>query len=295
VNGVTAENVVTSLEVHMIRKIILPRAMELMFSLWLVQTAVAQPAPPLSVTIADKNSSLKFTIGNPSVIGGPNDPTQLPRTLEWTVDGRTILVYPSAPSNLLDIGHLHSGQHVKNNQMHAQGPHFQYGTGAMTGNVTGGIVYTVEGGQPGSRTSRISEKVRIHNKTGNYLALSLAGLGYKPPANPNVPDLTGLDITGTTVVYYQGSPATLQLTDGPPFGPLTILPLISFSGFNPLLNQTVSLAPNAYLVMITELNVSRKWPTSLKWLTSRPWTWLLAIGFAMTIGMLVWRRLSQRR
>jgi hypothetical protein len=76
-----------------------------------------------SVTISDANASLKYTTDAPIYnLSLPNDPVQFPRTLEWMVDGRRILVYPSAPSNLLDVAHLHFDAHVSTNQMHAQGP-----------------------------------------------------------------------------------------------------------------------------------------------------------------------------
>ena len=135
-----------------------------------------------SVTITDANSSLKYTTDAPIYnLSLPNDPIQFPRTLEWTVDGRRILVYPSGPSNLLDIGHLHLDAHVSMNQMHAQGPLYDHGTGPVQGTITGGGVYSVHGGSAGSGTSRISEKVDIHNKTSGAVSLALAGMGYRSP------------------------------------------------------------------------------------------------------------------
>ncbi|WP_292932285.1 hypothetical protein [Noviherbaspirillum sp.] len=210
-----------------------------------------------SVTVSDDNSSLKFNRDDPVFnLGVPSDPVQLPRTLEWTVDGRRILVYPSGPSILLDIGHLHPDSHVGANQMHAQGPMLGYGTGATAGTVTGGVVYAVDGGAPGSGESTIREKADIINKTSEPLQVSLAGLGFKPTQeNLEVPDLKGLSITGTTTVFYQGSIAAGTSITDPPFGPVAVLPVVSFSGFNPLLNQNVSLPAGATLTMITELKV----------------------------------------
>ena len=76
-----------------------------------------------AITVSDGSSQLTYTIDNAgSNLGQPSDPVQLPRKVEWTVDGRRILVYPSGPSTFLDIGHLHPGAHVNANQIHAQGP-----------------------------------------------------------------------------------------------------------------------------------------------------------------------------
>jgi hypothetical protein len=220
----------------------------LMFSAGFVQ------ADSLSVT--SNNSTLKFTRDDAIYnLGNPGDPMQLPRKLEWTVDGRRILVYPSGPSTFLDIGHLHPGAHVAANQIHAQGPMIGYDTGATTGTVTGGIVYAVEGGAAGTGASRIWEKVDIHNKTSGALSLSLTGLGFKPTqASLEVPDLTGLNLAGRTVVFFQGNSQGSSITD-PPFASVTVLPVVFFSGFNPLFNQNFNLPAGATLTMITELKV----------------------------------------
>jgi hypothetical protein len=209
-----------------------------------------------SVSVSDNNSTLKFTRDDTgSNLGNPGDPLQLPRTLEWNVDGRRILVYPSGPSTLLDLGHLHPDAHVAASQMHAQGPMLGYATGATSGTVTGGIVYGVEGGASGSGISRLWEKVEILNKSGSALSLSLSGLGFKPTQTRlEVPDLTGLNLVGTTVIFYQGNTQATSLVT-PPFGPLTVLPVVSFSGFNTLFNQAFSLPDGATLTMITELKV----------------------------------------
>ena len=233
---------------------------------------VAQAWPPL--TISNQNSSLTYTTDEPGAnLGQPNDPVQLPRKVEWTVDGRRILVYPSGPSTFLDIGHLHSSAHVEANQMHAQGPMIGYGSNAVAGDVVGGVVYTVSGEAAGSGRSRITEKVDIHNKTTGALSLSLAGFGFKPTQTAlEVPDLSGLDLTGTTVVYFQGNATSNSFTE-PPFPPVTVLPVVTFTGFNPLFNQTLSLPAGARLIMITELKVA---PAPLILTTTILWV-LLAI------------------
>jgi hypothetical protein len=207
-----------------------------------------------AITVSDGSSQLTYTIDNAgSNLGQPSDPVQLPRTIEWTVAGRRILVYPSGPSTLLDIGHLHPGAHVNANQIHAQGPMLGHGTGPMAGNVLGGVVYTVKGGSAGRST--ITEKLDIHNRTGSALSLSLAGFGFKPtqPAL-EVPDHTGLNLVGATIVFFQGNAQTNSFTESP-FGPVTILPVVSFKGFNPMRNQNLSLPAGARLTMITELKV----------------------------------------
>jgi hypothetical protein len=208
------------------------------------------------VTISNNNSTLKVTRDDPIYnLNTPGDPVQLVRTLEWSVDGRRILIYPSGPSTFLDIGHIHSDAHVSTNQIHAQGPLLGYATGAGTGTVLGGIVYTVDGDTAGTLNSRISEKVDIQNKSGAAVSLLLTGLGFKPTqSNLEVPDYSGLDVVGTTVAYIVNGSIT---ETPPPFGQVTILPVVSFAGFNPLSNQSVTLPAGATLSMITELKVSR--------------------------------------
>jgi len=240
-----------------------------------------------SLSITDNNSALKFSRDDPTAnLGTPSDPVQLPRTLEWTVDGRRILVYPSSPANFVDVGHLHFGAHVRSNQMHAQGPLLGYVTGPIDGTVTGGIVYSLDGGTAASGTSRISEKVMIHNKAAADVPVLLAGMGFKPPqAALEVPDLSGLEVTGTTVIFVQGNAMTDSLTE-PPFAPLTVLPVVSFTGFNPLLNQNYNVPAGSYLTMVTELKVARA-PLTLS--VSIVW-WLIAALVLAAGAVFVGRR-----
>lgn len=216
----------------------------------------SSPAQADTITISDGNASLAYTIDNAgSNLGQPSDPVQLPRKIEWKVDGRRILVYPSGPSTFLDIGHLHPGAHVNGNQIHAQGPMLGHGSGAMSGKVLGGVVYTVRGGI--GKSSVITEKLDLHNKTGKPLSLTLAGFGFKPvQASLEVPDLSGLNLIGTTVVFFQGNAETNSFTEAP-FAPLTILPVVSFKGFNPLFNKPLNLPAGARMTMITELKVGQ--------------------------------------
>jgi hypothetical protein len=218
-----------------------------------------------ALTVYDDNSALKVTRDPAIYYGyGPSDPLRLPRKIEWTVDGRTILVYPSGPWSFVDVEHFHGGAHVGTQQMHAQGPMLGHATPSSDGSVTGGAIYTVEGGAPGSGTSRLVEKVDIHNKTAGNLTVSLTGMGFKPTsASLPVPDYSGIDVKGTTVVFFQGNAAKYSISDiSPPgFPPLTVRPVVSFTGFNPLLGQSFTVPPGAVLTMITELNVKPHIPT----------------------------------
>lgn len=212
-----------------------------------------------AVTVSDGNSTVMVTRDPPDfLLGTPGDPVQLPRRIEWTVDGRTILVYPSGPWGLVDIGHFHGDAHVGVNQTHAQGPMLGYATSGQDGTVTGGAVYTVQGSANGSGVSRLIEKVDIHNRTQGPLTVSLTGMGFRPtrPGVP-VPDYTGLDVTGTTTVFYQGNAAKYSIADPLPPGypPVVVRPAVVFSGFNPLFNESLVLPAGAVLTMITELNV----------------------------------------
>jgi hypothetical protein len=238
----------------------------------------------VSFTVTDQNSSLEFTIDDPTFnLNVPSDPVQLPRTLEWTVDGRRILVYPSGPLTLVDVGHIHPGAHVGANQIHAQGPLLGYGSGAMTGTVTGAVVYSVNGGAAGSGASRISEKVDIHNQSGGAIPIQLTGTGFKPTqAALEVPDLSGLTVEGTTVIYFQGNPQASSLTGLPPYPPLTVRPVVNFTGFNPLLNQNFTLPAGAVLTMITELRLA---PPPLT--VTIIW-WVLAV-LVLAAAAFVWR------
>lgn len=211
-----------------------------------------------SVTTTDNNSSMTVWRDPDIYYGyGPSDPLQLQRKVDWVVDGRTILVYPSGPWGFIDIVHFHSGAHVSARQAHAMGPMLGYATSTTAGSVIGGAVYTVEGGAPGSGVSRLVEKVDIENKTTGPLNVSLTGMGFKPTqASLPVPDYSGLDVSGTTVVFYQGNSATYSISDMTKgFGPSVVGPVVSFTGFNPLFNQSFSIPAGAMLTMITELKV----------------------------------------
>ncbi len=228
-----------------------------------------------SVTVTDQNASLKTTRDEPIFnVGSPSDPLRLLRTLEWTVDGRRILVYPSGPSTFFDVGHFHSGAHVTTLQTHAQGPYLGYGINESTGTVTGGLVYSLTGDTAGSGRSRLSEKLDLHNKTAATLTVSLAGLGFKPtqPAL-EVPDLSGLEFKGTTVVFTQGTTGATSLTD-PPYGPVTVRPMMNFTGFNPLFNQNFDIPAGGTMTMVTELTVGPE----VRFITKLwPW-WLLVVA-----------------
>jgi hypothetical protein len=240
-----------------------------------------------SVTINNGNASLKFSTDSPGAnIGQPSDPLQLPRTVEWTVDGRRILVYPSGPWTFVDVSHLHGDAHVGGNQLHAQGPMLGFATSPTQGTVTGGAVYSLSGGANGSGFSRISEKVDIHNKTGGAVTVYWGGMGYKPSqAALEVPDLSGLTVEGVTVAFYQGNASAQVLTD-PPYPPLTVLPAVSFTGFNPKVSEKLDLPAGARLTVITELKVGEPLQVQLT-------TWVIAIllvVLSLAGAATAWRR-----
>lgn len=230
----------------------------------LLLCAVLALSPCLSVaqdelTVTHNNSTLKVTRDPPIFnLSSPSDPVQATRKIEWTVDGRRILVYPSGPWFFIDVEHFHVDQHVADQQIHAQGPMLGYATSDFDGTVTGGAVYTVDGGAAGSGTSRIVEKVDIHNKTLSALSVSLTGMGFRPTRPTlEVPDYSGLDVTGTTTVFFQGNATKYFISDffPPGFPPVTVRRVVSFSGFNSLSLQSFSVPAGAVLTMITELNV----------------------------------------
>lgn len=241
------------------------------WALYLAATLMLSPclAQAQSQEVSDNNSTLRHNVREPFELSGiPSSPVQFPDTIEWIVDGRRILVYPSIPGNSVDVEHRHPGLHVAPNQIHVQGPLFGY----AASDVTIGIVYTVTGGAPGSGESRISEKLDIRNKSSTPLPLgAITGLGWLPdPSAPHnagieIPDLTGLNVTGTTMAFIQGdilngTPRPL-ITDTP-YGPVTVLPASSFTGFNPFLQRNITLQPGATLTIVTELNVGAPRPST---------------------------------
>lgn len=213
-------------------------------------------APAASVIIANQNASLGFNYDEPNSYS-----IRYPRTIDWTVDGRRILVYPSSPSIHLDIAdHAHRGGHVTDNQMHIQGTYLR--DAKSWGAVSEGIVYTVQGDGAGTGSSRIVEKVDVLNKSGVPLTVQVVGMGWtpQPDIQPNqkgmeIPDFTG--VTGTTVAFIQGntpSGETGFITDQP-FAASNVIPVVSFSGFNTL-NREVIVPAGATLTVITELKVA---------------------------------------
>ena len=205
-------------------------------------------------SVTDQNASLTFVTSDPFNINAPTDPVSIPQRLEWVVDGRKIVVYPSNPLVYLDFSdHLHDSGHVGSHQIHAQGPMLGYATG-----VTGGVVYSVVGDASGSGISRISEKVDIRNTTNEAISLTVVGMGWKPTGgahqrNLEVPDLSGLNVRGTTLVFIQGQGQATSIIDSP-FAPVTVFPATTFSGFNTQ-TQKISLAAGATMTLITEINV----------------------------------------
>jgi hypothetical protein len=217
---------------------------------------------PGPITIANGNSTLTVSLNSDGNLGGASDPVNLPAALVWNVEGRAIMVYPSSPWDFVDVAHLHADLHVGANQIHAQGPMLGFATGEFSGNITGGAVYTLNGSVAGSGFSRLTEKVDIHNATNQDITLdqiALLGMGFKPVPvdgfNP-VPDLTGLHITGTSIVFFQGKTSTYSIADFPAeggFPPSMVTHLVTFTGFNPLYEANPVLKAGSVLTIITEL------------------------------------------
>jgi hypothetical protein len=149
-----------------------------------------------NTTISHGNSTFVLNHGEPSIVGS------LPYTGEWFVDGRRILTYVSSPANLIDISpHHHSDGHVSSNQMHVAGQ--LLGGPARGGlDISGSIVYTLYGSVPGSGVSRLIEFVELTmGPTAEPTSLNLTGFGFKPQGSYEIPDLSGLQVIGTTLAY----------------------------------------------------------------------------------------------
>lgn len=216
-----------------------------------------------------------------NIARGVQDISRLPRYLDWVVDGRSIFVTPSSvASNLNVTGHWHPNAHVGGNQLHGQGNLVGYSVGTSprdtSGSVVGAVVYTVVGSTAGSNTSRINEKVVLFNRGAQPVSLDVNGL-FSRPTTSTPPDLTGLEVWGSTMTFIQGNGfrdpqgvahagvlsdlppggtgyATIPGPGGPSFASITHFPSVTFTGFNTFA-QKVDLQPGASLIMITELNV----------------------------------------
>lgn len=208
--------------------------------LWLLSGGIANADQ--TTTITQGNSSFVLTQTD-SIVGS------LPFTGEWFVDGRRILVYVSAPANLIDAAHHHPDSHVRNNQMHI--------AGNVIGNeIVGGIVYTLNGGASGTGVSRLTEFVELRLAPGITTArtISVAGFGFMPASHGDttfeIPDLSGLRVTGTTLAYTSRGVFAVA-----PFGGDLTTRFLSFIGFNTF-SQNIVLNPGSTLRIITELIVS---------------------------------------
>lgn len=214
-----------------------------------------------SWTVSSGNSSLKVTLGDPYNVGGPSDPIKSLDRLEWTVNGRRILVYPGVSFYIDSSNHFHPDSHVTDNAIHAQGPILGYATNQIDGLVVGGVVYSVVGGPPGSSQSRIWEKLDIRNKSLNPQVLPLNALGVRPRSSLEQPDLSGLTLRGRTMVFSQGSHFGFQIADAPQlvgqsgFAPVDVTDAVDFSRFNPL-SRWVTINPGATLTVVTVIDVT---------------------------------------
>lgn len=91
-------------------------------------------------------------------------------------------------------------------------------------------------------------------------------------------------------MFFQGNPQTGFITD-PPFAPVTVQPVVSFSGFNPLFNQSSNLPAGAVLTMVTEIKVE----PGIAWVPTLVfWIMLATAVLATAAGTVVWRRRRSR-
>lgn len=203
------------------------------------------------VTVTEDNSALTFDHGAADIFGIRAN------AVDWVVDGRRILTYVSSPANLIDVAHHHSDAHVSGNAIHAAGQ-ILGGPSAGGLDISGGIVYTLDGAAAASGVSRLTEVVELTLGTSitSPITLGFTGFGFQPSPHGGVtfemPDLSGLLVTGTTLLFAQTGSFSIP---SPGFGHLTILPFHSFTGFNTF-RQDLTLAPGSTVRFITELNVS---------------------------------------
>lgn len=272
-------------------KNIVSRVIVCVLALLVLSRAETLPIIPTE-TISSGGSSLVLKVDDATVF-------RRPFSLDLTIDGQSLLVFSSQPTDRLGgFHHLHGGgpgTHIEPNQIHLAGP--LVGSSGLRG----GVVYTLT--RTGS-VSRVTEKVDVASTVS--ATIKWTGLGANPftlgdtfatrhgfsnaAALPS-PDLTGWQIAGTTLVFSQ----TGSLVDGPPFAPVSILPVVSFTGFNPF-DQNVSvtgctMAAPCQITMVTELNISRL-PPVIEWTLVLLIIVLVLLGAA---GLLAWRRRSQRR
>jgi len=210
------------------------------YFLWLLSGGIANADQ--TTTITQGNSSFVLTQTD-TIVGS------LPATGEWFVDGRRILVYVSAPANRIDAAHHHPDGHVRNNQLHVAGK-------VIGTEIVGGIVYTLNGGASGTGVSRLTEFVELTLTPGitTPRTVSVAGFGFKPASHGDttfeIPDLSGLHVTGTTLAYTSRGSAVV-----PPFTSDLTTRFLSFVGFNTF-SRNMVLNPGSTLRIITELIVS---------------------------------------
>ena len=89
-------------------------------------------------------------------------------------------------------------------------------------------------------------------------------------------------------VYFRGNARTGSLTE-PPFAPVTVRPVVSFSRFNPLLNQSFNLPAGAVLTMFTELKVENAPSLTLVWLV-----WLVGLAIVLFVAAALVARKRKR-
>jgi hypothetical protein len=203
-----------------------------------------------SLTIASNNSSLTYY----------RTANHLPLVLQWNVDGQDYWIFPASRDLTFKFrnDHFHTGVHVTNYQIHAQGLFATPGIPVDTsqGQVYAGVVYSVIGSAARSGQSVISEKIHLFNNTKSAITVELVGMGYKASedeyAGPALTDLAALrNISGSSVAFVDNGYIAVT-----PYGPLTQFQFNNFKGFNPESSvQRATIGPGQHATMITELKI----------------------------------------
>ena len=222
----------------------------------------------LGVTAPARADVVTITSGNSSVLINGDD--QAVDSVDWIVDGRKILVYRSAPLNIVDLAsHHHADGHnsapvpapalaadafsnvgesgffglrLDTNQAHGAGQ-LSLSTAFS---LAGQVLYTVIGGAPGSGESILKEWVILDFSVDPASSITVVGAGFRPEPHGDItfpiPDLTGLSVVGTTAVFD----SQVRQLGGNSL----------FSGFNTFSLDVPLAAGDTRIFMATELHVA---------------------------------------
>jgi hypothetical protein len=254
----------------------------------------------LGVTPPARADLVTITSGNSSVLFNGDD--QAVDSVDWIVDGRTILVYRSTPLNIVDLAHHHAEGHTNapapapalaadafrnaredgfftfrlgTNQAHGAG---QFPIISTAFSLAGQVLYTVIGGAPGSGESILKEWVILDFSVDAASSITVVGAGFLPGPHGSItfpiPDLTGLSIVGTTAVFD----SQVRQLGGNSL----------FSGFNTFSLDVPLAAGDTRIFMATEFHVATL-PN-----VPEPVTLLLVVPGLAAVAWRARRRQSQR-